>query len=354
MQETLPAPIVERAIRSLACCIHDASPPIRASAALALGHIGLRGPVVWGNLEDSGLKALINKLVELLADSDHQAVAKIAKGIGFICQGLTPDSPIRETLVSGKYGIGTDNLCPSKHCGLMVHTHLLLFNIDQWHLVEYMYCLVKLTFSVLWQGLLSQSSQRVEDIQFSVGESLCFAFGQVPIATDVLLKSNFKSLEHSLSTADLVDSSDAEMADKHATDAYSATKDRILKCIFELVMSSRAEVRSTGCVWLVCLLSYTSKSSLILSSLEQIQSIFLGLIGDGNELTQEMASRGLSIVYALGDKEAKHKLVAGITGVLQGGNTAVKRMVKVDGDTTVFEQGQLGKAPGKSFLFFLN
>lgn len=192
----------------------------------------------------------------------------------------------------------------------------------------------------------------MEEVQFAIGEALSFAFGSVLVTADTLLKSPFKSLEHSIVQIDTLDSGqDTPMPDAgsrvpDAPEADVPSQSKILMKIFELVVHSRIEVRSAGCVWLVCILAFTTKTPQILQHLEQIQSIFLGLIGDSSELTQEMASRGLSLVYSLGDVQAREKLVAGITGVLQGGSTSVKRMVKMDGDTAVFEDGQLGKSPG--------
>ena len=46
------------------------------------------------------------------------------------------------------------------------------------------------------------------------------------------------------------------------------------------------------------------------------QEAFSSLLGDSNELTQDMASRGMSIVYAVGDSDAREKLVAGLVGTL--------------------------------------
>ena len=52
--------------------------------------------------------------------------------------------------------------------------------------------------------------------------------------------------------------------------------------------------------------------------LPEIQEAFSHLLGDQNELTQEMASRGMSVVYSLGDESAQKQLLDGLMGVLQG------------------------------------
>ncbi len=79
-----------------------------------------------------------------------------------------------------------------------------------------------------------------------------------------------------------------------------------------------AQVRCAGCVWLLSLVSYTGKHPKLMPLLPDIQEAFSHLLGDPNELTQEMASRGMSVVYSLGDESAQKQLLDGLMGVLQG------------------------------------
>jgi len=51
-----------------------------------------------------------------------------------------------------------------------------------------------------------------------------------------------------------------------------------------------------------------------------LQEAFSGLLGDANELTQEMASRGISVVYSLSDAAARKQLLDGLVSTLQGGS----------------------------------
>lgn len=59
-----------------------------------------------------------------------------------------------------------------------------------------------------------------------------------------------------------------------------------------------------------------------------MQEAFSHLIGEQNELTQELASQGLSIVYELGDDSMKKNLVNALVGTLTGSGKR-KRAVKV-------------------------
>ena len=49
-----------------------------------------------------------------------------------------------------------------------------------------------------------------------------------------------------------------------------------------------------------------------------LQEAFSGLLGDANEVTQEMASRGVSAVYAMSDDAARKQLLDGLVSTLQG------------------------------------
>ena len=78
------------------------------------------------------------------------------------------------------------------------------------------------------------------------------------------------------------------------------------------------QVRCAGCVWLLSLISYTGRHPALLPVLPDVQDAFSHLLGDANELTQELASRGMSVVYSLGDADMRQHLLASLTGTLQG------------------------------------
>ena len=78
------------------------------------------------------------------------------------------------------------------------------------------------------------------------------------------------------------------------------------------------QVRCAGCIWLLALVSYTGRHPQLLPKLPDVQEAFSHLLGDPTELTQEMASRGMSIVYSRGDDAMRNELLASLTGTLQG------------------------------------
>ena len=68
----------------------------------------------------------------------------------------------------------------------------------------------------------------------------------------------------------------------------------------------------------MALASFTGRSHALLGRLGELQEAFSALLGDAGETTQEMASRGLSVVYTLGDRGAQEQLLASLMGTLQG------------------------------------
>lgn len=60
------------------------------------------------------------------------------------------------------------------------------------------------------------------------------------------------------------------------------------------------------------------------------------------EIVQDVASKGLSLVYQNSDESQKQALVAQIIDQLTSGKRSVAQVTE---DTKIFEEGQLGKAP---------
>ena len=78
------------------------------------------------------------------------------------------------------------------------------------------------------------------------------------------------------------------------------------------------------------------------TKLLEIQAAFMNLLSDNNEIIQDAASKGVGLVYDSSSEEQKHELVQILLQTLGG----KPNVTKVTEDTKVFEEGQLGKAPG--------
>ena len=60
------------------------------------------------------------------------------------------------------------------------------------------------------------------------------------------------------------------------------------------------------------------------------------------EITQDIASKGLALVYEICSAEQKDLLVSELVGTLMTGK---RRTQDVTADTQVFEEGSIGKTP---------
>ncbi|GFR47108.1 hypothetical protein Agub_g8793, partial [Astrephomene gubernaculifera] len=232
----------------------------------------------------------------------------------------------------------------------------------------------------LLEGVFSVASSKSEDVQFAAGEALAWAFGGLPASLPpaVVLRGNYTSLADSLGGGQKeveeeeeeeeeeaegeeegaeVEQQDAKQSEGEGEEAavvlagQAALRQAVLgRLLGELLVSSRSEFRCAGAVWLVSLLGCCGGGGAReLSSaggrLPEIQEALSGLLGDPNELTQEMASRGVSLVYELGDEEIREQLVQRLVAVLQGGGGAAGGKPKLTPETQIFEEGALGSLP---------
>ncbi|KAF6252864.1 armadillo-type protein [Scenedesmus sp. NREL 46B-D3] len=145
-----------------------------------------------------------------------------------------------------------------------------------------------------------------------------------------------------------------------ATGASSSGRVAVQECLLaelsNMAVAAKEEARCAACLLLVSLLQLCRGSSLVAARLPQLQATFTGLLGDSNELTQDLAARGVSLVYSRGGAPLQQQLLGQLLGLLQGSGSgpgapggpsaAGAAGVKLAGDTKIFEEGQLGNTPG--------
>ncbi|CAJ1971242.1 unnamed protein product [Sphenostylis stenocarpa] len=196
--------------------------------------------------------------------------------------------------------------------------------------------------------IFSLCRSKVEDVLFAAGEALSFLWGGVPFNVDIILKTNYTSLSMASNflmgdLTSLPKQSSIEQSE-YSGDYHASVRDAITKNLFDvLLFSSRKEERCAGTVWLVSLIKYCSNHPTIQQMLPEIQEAFSHLLGEQNELTQELASQGMSIVYDIGDENMKKNLVNALVSTLTGSGKR-KRAIKLVEDTEVFMDGSLGES----------
>ncbi|XP_061372568.1 uncharacterized protein LOC133315038 [Gastrolobium bilobum] len=296
---SMPEILLQNTLRCLVDVVNSETSALASVAMQALGHIGLRIslPPLDDSNSDGILVILCDKLSKLLSGDDIKAIQKIVISIGHICVKETSSTQLDIAL----------NL------------------------------------------IFSLCRSKVEDILFAAGEALSFLWGGVPVNADIILKTNYTSL--SMASNFLMGDLDSSGPKQHSSgqseyseDYHASVRDAITKKLFDVLLySSRKEERCAGTVWLVSLTKYCGNHPTIQRMLPEIQEAFSHLLGEQNELTQELASQGMSIVYDIGDESMKKNLVNALVNTLTGSGKR-KRAIKLVEDTEVFQDGALGES----------
>uniref|UniRef100_A0A3P9P601 Ecm29 proteasome adaptor and scaffold n=2 Tax=Poecilia reticulata TaxID=8081 RepID=A0A3P9P601_POERE len=108
------------------------------------------------------------------------------------------------------------------------------------------------------------------------------------------------------------------------------------------IPSQNPHVRQAACIWLLSLVKKLSQHKEITSHLKEIQIAFISILSDPDELSQDVASKGLGLVYEMGGEADQQELVSTLVETLMTGKR-VKHAVSED--TEVFQGQDLGKTP---------
>lgn len=187
-------------------------------------------------------------------------------------------------------------------------------------------------FTNLLSSVYSLHEIRRPEVQFSVGEALC----------TIALGWASKAL---ISTFDI----DAKWP-------QSSIPDAVLSDMLEKVLTdckaSKPSLRKASAIWLLCLVQYCGHRDTIQKKLRLCQSTFVWLLSDRDDIVQETGSRGLSLVYEMGNQELKDDLVRDLVRSFTSGDddssNGALRGGKVSNDTELFEPGALPTGGGKS------
>ncbi|XP_039131871.1 LOW QUALITY PROTEIN: proteasome adapter and scaffold protein ECM29-like [Dioscorea cayenensis subsp. rotundata] len=291
----------DQIVEHLVKVVESESAILASTAMEALGHIGLRCalPALPHDSNSVGVVSILNEsLRKILSGNDIKAIQKILVSLGHIC--------VKETS----------------------YTNLIIA--------------LSLVF-ILYRS-------KVGGLLFAAGEAISFLWGGVPVTADLMLKSNYSSLSDSSNylSGDMALSilKSGSLESNINEESRVMAREVIVKKLFEdLLYSSRKDERCAGTVWLLSLTMYCGYDPKIQQLLPEIQEAFSHLLGDQNDLTQELASKGMSIVYELGDPSMKHELVNALVGTLTGSGKR-KRAIKLMGDSEVFQEGSIGETLG--------
>lgn len=126
-----------------------------------------------------------------------------------------------------------------------------------------------------------------------------------------------------------------------------------VKIIFEIIMkacfNNKPSLRKAGCIWLLSMVQY-SYDVIMTEKVKDIQNAFMRFLSDKEEIIQESATRGLSIIYENGDSELQDVLVHHLLSSFTDSNKTTKDIISdyVDQDTQLFDHGVMNTGDGKS------
>ncbi|XP_041077323.1 proteasome adapter and scaffold protein ECM29 isoform X1 [Polyodon spathula] len=178
----------------------------------------------------------------------------------------------------------------------------------------------------LLQGLMDSVEAKQLELQFTVGEAITSA----AIGTS------------SVAARDVWTCTEEEYippAEVKVNDVVTWVLNMILN---KYIISQNPHVRQASCIWLLSLVKKLSQHKEIKSHLKEIQTAFISILSDPDELSQDVASKGLGMVYELGNEQDQQELVSTLVETLMTGKRAKHG---VSEDTEVFQGGSLGKTP---------
>ncbi|KAL2064832.1 hypothetical protein VTL71DRAFT_3972 [Oculimacula yallundae] len=182
----------------------------------------------------------------------------------------------------------------------------------------------KSALNLILTGLYSLYEIKQAEIHFTVGEAIsclgaCWDSDVLLLSLDVDTNYNGRPKKH-------------------------LTIERILQKLLEDCKTTKPSLKKASGIWLFSLIQNCGHLSEIQARLRECQAAFMGLLSARDELVQETASRGLSLVYEQGDKELREKLVKDLVASFTG----TSAQLKVDDDTELFEPGALPTGEGNS------
>ncbi|KAJ7417539.1 proteasome-associated protein ECM29 isoform X2 [Willisornis vidua] len=173
----------------------------------------------------------------------------------------------------------------------------------------------------------------------------------------VILYTKAKQIELQFTVGEAITSAAVGTSSVAARDAWTVTEEEyippsdlkvndVVPWVLDLILnkhiiSPNPHTRQAACIWLLSMVKKLSTHKAIKSHLKDIQSAFVSILSDSDELSQDVASKGLGLIYELGSEQDQQELVTMLVDTLMTGKRAKHEMT---GETVVF-QGGLSKTP---------
>ncbi|MBN3306147.1 ECM29 protein, partial [Amia calva] len=277
---------------------------------------------------------------------DEELICSATKTIGSFLESSSSLLTIAACTALGEIGRNGALLIPSEGSGFTkLHFELnsgCLFTTNQSHCFDLYFQMKERAIQTLGyfpvgdgefphqkkllQGLMDSVEAKQVELQFTVGEAITSAaLGTSSVAARDAWTCNEE--EYIAPT------------DMKSNDVVPWVLNSILS---KHINSPNPHVRQASCIWLLSLVKKLNQHKEIKSHLKEIQTAFISILSDPDELSQDVASKGLGLVYELGTEQDQQELVSTLVETLMTGKR-VKHAVSED--TEVFQGGSLGKTP---------
>ncbi|XP_032096225.1 proteasome adapter and scaffold protein ECM29 isoform X1 [Sapajus apella] len=179
---------------------------------------------------------------------------------------------------------------------------------------------------LLLQGLMDSVEAKQIELQFTIGEAITSA---------------------AIGTSSVAARDAWLVTEEEYTPPTEAKVNDVVPWVLDVILnkhiiSPNPHVRQAACIWLLSLVRKLNTHKEVKSHLKEIQSAFVSVLSENDELSQDVASKGLGLVYELGNEQDQQELVSTLVETLMTGKR-VKH--EVSGETVVFQGGALGKTP---------
>ncbi|KAI7869867.1 proteasome stabiliser-domain-containing protein [Spinellus fusiger] len=145
-----------------------------------------------------------------------------------------------------------------------------------------------------------------------------------------------------------LDSSILSEAMKNRSEAFQVIIEKMTR---SYVTSDRTWYKKAACIWLLSVLKFGKDQDIVKKNLGAIHASFSRLLSDRDDFTQEVASKGLGLVYEYGDEKVKEDMLYSLVGIFTEGRSIQAQ--SVTDNTVLFDEGSLGTTPeGSSIITY--
>lgn len=169
------------------------------------------------------------------------------------------------------------------------------------------------------------------DFLFTVGESLTIIMGK--------WESVFLARQLDVSGVDI-----KKLEKKYSRNIQFGT---VLKRILHLSKTATSpNMIKALCIWLLSIVQYCGSFEEVKNSVNEIHSVFMRFLSGRDEIIQEVASKGLSITFELGNADFKEDMVKQFFKSFTNSAASLGNNNNVGSDTELFEKGNLNTGDG--------